>query len=63
MSVSSAAVALSRPRAEVLDFDLHGLVAIRLVGATPRDAAAVARQLGPVQAVVDREPDLVIRFV
>jgi len=63
MSVSSAAVALSGPRAEVLDFDLHGLVAIRLVGATPGDAAAVARQLGPLQAVVDREPDLVIRFV
>jgi hypothetical protein len=63
MSVSSAAVAPSRPRAEVLDFDLHGLVAIRLVGATPGDAEAVARQLGPLQAVVDREPDLVIRFV
>jgi hypothetical protein len=63
MSVSSAGVALSRPRAEVLDFDLHGLVAVRLVGASPRDGAAVARQLGPLQAVVDREPDLVIRFV
>jgi hypothetical protein len=63
MSVSSAGVAPAKPRVEVLDFDLHRLAAIRLVGATPGDAAAVARQLGPLQAAVDREPDLVIRFV
>jgi hypothetical protein len=63
MSVSSAEVAPAKPGVEVLDFDLHRLAAIRLVGATPGDAAAVARQLGPLQAVVDREPDLVIRFV
>ena len=56
-------VAPAKPGVEVLDFDLHRLAAIRLVGATPGDAAAVARQLGPLQAVVDREPDLVIRFV
>ncbi len=46
-----------------VDFDLHGLVGIRLLGATPADVAAVARQLGPVQASLNREPDLVIRFV
>jgi hypothetical protein len=63
MSVSSAGVARAKPGVEVLDFDLHRLAAIRLLGATPGDAAAVARQLGPLQAVVDREPDLVIRFV
>ena len=63
MSVSSAEVAPAKPGVEVLDFDLHRLAAIRLVGATPGDAAAVAQQLGPLQAVVDREPDLVIRFV
>jgi hypothetical protein len=63
MSVPSAGMAPAKARVEVLDFDLHGLAAIRLVGATPDDAAAVARQLGPIQAAVDRNPDLVIRFV
>lgn len=46
-----------------IDYDLHGLVGIRLVDASARDAAAVARQLGPLQARLEREPDIVIRFV
>ncbi|MGH3035376.1 MAG: hypothetical protein ACRDON_12600 [Gaiellaceae bacterium] len=46
-----------------IDYDLHGLVGIRLVDASPRDAAAVTRQLGPIQARLEREPDIVIRFV
>ncbi|MGH2524522.1 MAG: hypothetical protein ACRDH2_18605, partial [Anaerolineales bacterium] len=45
------------------DFDLHGLAGIRLLNASPADAAAVTRQLGPIQAPLTREPDLVIRFV
>lgn len=46
-----------------VEFDLHGLVGVRLVGASPSDVAAVTRQLGPIQAVLTREPDIVIRFV
>ena len=46
-----------------IDYDLHGLAGIRLVDASPKDAAAVARQLGPIRAPLDREPDIVIRFV
>jgi hypothetical protein len=46
-----------------VDYDLHGLAAIRLVGAAPGDAAAVTRQLGPIQAPLAREPDIVIHFV
>jgi hypothetical protein len=46
-----------------IDFDLHGLVGIRLVDAAREDAAAVARQLGPIQAPLERAPDIVIRFV
>ena len=46
-----------------LDFDLHGLAGIRLVDATDRDAAAVARQLGPFSGRLEREPDIVVRFV
>jgi hypothetical protein len=46
-----------------IDFDLHGLVGIRLLDASARDAAMVARKLGPIQAPLPGEPDIVIRFV
>jgi hypothetical protein len=45
------------------DYDLHGLVGIRLLNASLSDAAAVARQLGPLPESLSREPDIVIRFV
>lgn len=45
------------------DFDLHGIVGIRLINAEPSDLAAVKRQLGPIQSVLTRDPDIVIRFV
>jgi hypothetical protein len=45
------------------EYDVHGLVGVRLVDATPRDERAVDRQLGPVKAPLDREPDIVVRFV
>jgi hypothetical protein len=47
----------------IYDFDLHGIVGIRLATATPADLAAVKRQLGPIQVPLTREPDIVIRFV
>jgi hypothetical protein len=50
-------------REREIDYDLHGFAGIRLVDAAPGDAAAVARQLGPIRAPLDREPDIVIRFV
>ncbi|HEY7560677.1 MAG TPA: hypothetical protein VH650_00740 [Gaiellaceae bacterium] len=46
-----------------MDFDLHGLAGIRLVGASPGDLAGVRRQLGLAPGSLDREPDVVIRFV
>ena len=45
------------------DFDLHGVVGIRLIGGSPADVAAVTRQVGPVQRTLNREPDIVVRFV
>jgi hypothetical protein len=51
------------PAQEEIDFDLHGLAGVRLIGASPTDMAVVGRQLGLVQASLDREPDIVIRFV
>ena len=48
---------------ETADFDLHGFVAIRLVGGTRSDVLAVERQLGPIRKSFHRKPDIVIRFV
>ncbi len=45
-----------------IDYDIHGLVGIRLLNAQPSDAAAVDRQLGALRANLQREPDIVIRF-
>ncbi|MCG3154437.1 MAG: hypothetical protein DKINENOH_01031 [bacterium] len=46
-----------------IDYDIHGLVGVRLLQPTAAEAAAVARQLGPLQAPLQRKPDLTIRFV
>ena len=50
-----------------VDFDLRGIVGIRLVDASTRDVATVRRQLGPIDLpagqALRREPDIVIRFV
>jgi len=46
-----------------VEFDLHGIAGIRLIDAAPGDVAAVTRQLGPIQARLEQEPDLRIRFV
>lgn len=45
------------------DFDLHGLVGVRIVDSAPAGLAKVARQLGLACTVLDREPDVTIRFV
>jgi len=46
-----------------VDFDLGGVVGLRLLDAGPKEVAAVARQLGPIQSVLTREPDVSVRFV
>lgn len=50
-------------RLQTIDYDLHGLAGVRLIDAAPGDVAAVTRQLGPIQAPLARDPDIVIRFV
>ena len=45
------------------DFDVHGLVGVRLLDAGPREVAAVRRQLGIAPAPLGREPDIAVRFV
>ncbi len=63
MTLAGAVPMRSRASASALDLDLHGLAAIRLVGPSPADAAAVRRQLGPLEAPLERDPDIVIHFV
>ena len=46
-----------------VDYDLHGIVGIRLLDATPADVATITAQCGPIQARLNRDPDIVIRFV
>lgn len=46
-----------------VDFDLHGIVGIRLMDASADDTAMIKRQLGPIQAPLEREPDITIQFV
>ncbi len=46
-----------------VDYDLHGIVGIRVLGGTPADVAAVDRQLGRLRAPLDRDPDIVVSFV
>lgn len=47
----------------IVDFDLHGLVGVRLINPSLSDVAAVERQLGPLQRRLQRHPDIAIRFV
>jgi hypothetical protein len=59
MNSSQPSEDVARP----VDFDLHGIVGVRLFGASERDVAAVARQLGPIRRPLTRDPDIAIRFV
>jgi hypothetical protein len=46
-----------------IDYDIHGLAGIRLIGASRREVAAVTRQLGPLQSPLSGDPDITVRFV
>jgi hypothetical protein len=46
-----------------VDFDLHGIVGIRVLDPSPEDVRTVTRQLGPIAAPLTREPDITVRFV
>jgi hypothetical protein len=52
----------ARSSSSVVDHDIHGLVGIRLIDPSPRDASAVSAQIGPPRAFT-REPDFTIRFI
>jgi hypothetical protein len=46
-----------------VEYDVHGVVGVRLVNARASDIAAVDRQLGPLRCSLAREPEIVIRYV
>jgi hypothetical protein len=48
---------------QVVEFDLHGIAGIRLLNASSSEVALVTRQIGPLQAVLGRDPDIVVEFV
>jgi hypothetical protein len=52
---------MTAPRA--VDFDVHGIVSVRLVDAGPGDVAAVRRVLGAFEGPLARRPDVSVRFV
>ncbi len=45
------------------EFDIHGVLGIRLVNPSSADVEAVCKQLGPLQRPLLREPDITLRFV
>lgn len=46
-----------------VDFDLHGIVGVRVVDARRSDVDVLTRQLGPLTAPLARRPDITVRFV
>src|SRR4051795_9964711 len=46
-----------------VDFDLHGIVGIRVLDARPTDVETLTRQIGPLRTPLTRDPDITIRFV
>ena len=61
--VALSAVETSGGTGPHVDFDLHGIVGIRVLDARPADVGTVTRQLGPLVAPLGREPDITVRFV
>jgi len=45
------------------DFDLHGIVGLRLVDPAPEDVSTISAELGLVPQQLERAPDIVLRFV
>jgi hypothetical protein len=46
----------------IIDFDLHGIVGVRLINPINSDIAAISYQLGLKPAFLSEEPDITIRF-
>lgn len=54
-------IAMDEPP-DAVDFDLHGLVGVRLLQPRSGDVTTVRRQLGLTPTTLERPPDLTVRF-
>lgn len=50
-------------RREVAEYDLHGVLGVRLLDAGPDEMRAVEQQIGTMRGVLTRDPDVTVRFV
>ena len=48
--------------ADTVDFDLHGLAGVRVVGGTPAEVRAVEQVIGPFRRALERPADVTVRF-
>lgn len=48
---------------DAVDFDIHGLVGVRLIAPSTANVTAVSAQIGPPSSCVLRRPDIVVRYV
>ena len=46
-----------------IDYDIHGVVGVRLFDCPPAEAAAISRKFARLQRPLERDPDIVVRFV
>ncbi len=46
-----------------IDYDIHGVVGVRLLDCPPAEAAAISRKFARLQRSLDRNPDIIVRFV
>jgi hypothetical protein len=52
----------SSPSENYIDYDIHGVVGVRLIDCPPLEAAAIAKTFGPLQRSLPGMPDIVVRF-
>jgi len=50
-------------RRDAVDYDIHGLVGVRLIAPSPNNVTAVSAQIGPPSSRVLQRPDIVVRYV
>src|SRR5882672_4014475 len=48
---------------QCIDYDIHGVVGVRLLDCPRTEAAAIFRKFAPLQRPLQGDPDIVIRFV
>jgi hypothetical protein len=54
---------IRQPKIDTVDYDIHGLVGVRLVAPSATNVAAVNAQIGPPSPRALRRPDILVRYV